>query len=103
MPTYDYKCTGCGHGFEVFQSIKDDPVKICPICNSDVQRIIHGGTGVIFKGSGFYINDYKNKSGNNGKKESFKPESPSKSDKLDSSKSSEKNSSKTDPKPSKET
>jgi putative FmdB family regulatory protein len=57
MPTYEYECKSCGHTFDVFQNIRDEPVKICPQCGREVRRIIHGGTGIIFKGSGFYVTD----------------------------------------------
>jgi putative FmdB family regulatory protein len=57
MPTYEYECKSCGHTFDVFQSMKDEPVKICPRCGREVRRLINGGTGVIFKGSGFYVTD----------------------------------------------
>ena len=61
MPTYEYLCKACGHKFEEFQSIKAEPVKVCPQCGTHaVQRMISGGNGLIFKGSGFYITDYKN-------------------------------------------
>lgn len=60
LPTYDYKCLHCGHTFELFQSIKDDPIKVCPKCNGEVKRLIGAGAGPIFKGSGFYQTDYKN-------------------------------------------
>ena len=59
MPTYEYKCRECQHEFEEFQSISAEPVKICPECQGQVERIISGGVGLIFKGSGFYITDYK--------------------------------------------
>ena len=59
MPTYEYKCRECQHEFEEFQSISAKPVKICPECAGQVERIISGGAGLIFKGSGFYITDYK--------------------------------------------
>ncbi len=62
MPTYEYKCLKCGHKFEVFQSMTADPVKVCPVCGSEVKRLIGAGAGAIFKGSGFYQTDYKNKS-----------------------------------------
>lgn len=62
MPTYDYKCTNCGHTFEAFQSIKDKPLSRCPKCKGSVRRLINGGMGVIFKGSGFYTTDYKRSS-----------------------------------------
>lgn len=60
MPTYDYKCKTCDKVFEHFQAIKDDPLKEC-LCgdNGEVTRMISGGTGIIFKGSGFYVTDYK--------------------------------------------
>jgi putative FmdB family regulatory protein len=69
MPTYEYECKSCGHGFEVFQAMSDAPVKDCPECGREVRRLIFGGTGVIFKGSGFYVTD---KSGS-GKKEKTSP------------------------------
>ena len=61
MPTYEYHCKDCGFEFEEFQSIASEPLQICPKCNGNVQRKISGGTGLIFKGSGFYITDYKHK------------------------------------------
>jgi putative FmdB family regulatory protein len=60
MPTYDYQCKNCGHHFEEFQSVTEDPLTICPQCSGSLQRLITGGSGLIFKGSGFYITDYKN-------------------------------------------
>ena len=69
MPTYDYFCEHCGHEFEDFHSITADPVRICPKCSHmSVKRKISGGTGLIFKGSGFYITDYANKKNNNSTK-----------------------------------
>lgn len=59
MPTYEYECQKCGHRFEVFQSIKDAPKKTCPECNGRVKRLLGTGAGLIFKGSGFYITDYR--------------------------------------------
>jgi putative FmdB family regulatory protein len=59
MPTYDYECTECKHRFEMFQSIKDDPIEKCLKCGGKVKKLIGGGVGIIFKGSGFYVNDYK--------------------------------------------
>ncbi len=58
MPTYEYKCESCGYRFEKFQSMSDKPLQNCPHCNGKVQRLISGGAGVIFKGSGFYATDY---------------------------------------------
>lgn len=88
MPTYEYECRECGHIFEVFQSITADPVKECPKCNGKVRRLIGTGIGLIFKGSGFYITDYKNvKSTDSGGQEKT---SDSKSSKKKTSESSEK-------------
>lgn len=64
MPTYEYVCPKCGHEFELFQSMRDEPLKKCPKCKkTGVKRLVGGGAGLIFKGSGFYITDYKKKSG----------------------------------------
>jgi putative FmdB family regulatory protein len=57
MPTYEYECKTCAHNFEIFQSMSDQPVKDCPQCGKEVRRLIFGGSGVIFKGSGFYVTD----------------------------------------------
>ncbi len=64
MPTYDYKCKKCGHLFEKFQNITEEPLKKCPKkgCKGTVQRVISKGAGFIFKGSGFYITDYRSDS-----------------------------------------
>jgi putative FmdB family regulatory protein len=60
MPTYEYKCEACGHRFEKFQSITAAPIRKCPACNkSKVKRLIGMGAGLLFKGSGFYITDYR--------------------------------------------
>lgn len=59
MPTYEYECQKCGHQFEVFQSIKDKPKKTCPECKCRVKRLLGTGAGLLFKGSGFYITDYR--------------------------------------------
>lgn len=61
MPTYEYKCTACGHVFEIFQKMTDEPIKVCPKCKGEVKRLLGAGAGPIFKGSGFYQTDYKNK------------------------------------------
>ena len=70
MPTYEYHCEKCGHNFEAFQSMRDPPFRECPkeICrqkkwgHGKVKRLIGTGAGIIFKGSGFYITDYRSKS-----------------------------------------
>jgi putative FmdB family regulatory protein len=62
MPTYEYVCSKCGHEMEAFQSMKDEPLKTCPACKRrTLKRKIGGGAGLIFKGTGFYITDYKRK------------------------------------------
>jgi len=71
MPTYDYECTDCGHTFEYFQSMSDEPLQKCPSCGGKVKRLIGGGLGIIFKGSGFYVTDNRSKNaaaGQNGDK-----------------------------------
>lgn len=76
MPTYEYVCRECGHKFEEFHSMSSEPVKKCPRCKkSAVKRLISGGVGIIFKGSGFYATDYKKKTGS---KETTKSQSSSK-------------------------
>jgi putative FmdB family regulatory protein len=59
MPTYEYECEKCGHRFELFQSMSDAPRKRCPKCRGKVRRLIGTGAGMIFKGSGFYVTDYR--------------------------------------------
>lgn len=62
MPTYDYECTKCGHRFELFQSMAERPRKRCPKCRGPLRRLIGPGAGMIFKGSGFYVTDYRSQS-----------------------------------------
>lgn len=60
MPTYDYRCDACGHEFDVFQSIMDPALRKCPKCKKQkLRRLIGAGSGIIFRGSGFYETDYK--------------------------------------------
>ena len=60
MPTYDYKCEGCDHRFEHFQTMSSDTLKTCPECEQDsLRRLIGSGSALIFKGTGFYCTDYK--------------------------------------------
>ncbi|MDP7653579.1 MAG: zinc ribbon domain-containing protein [Candidatus Marinimicrobia bacterium] len=77
MPTYEYSCNECRHLFEYFQKMTDDPLKVCPECSGSVTRLIGGGSGLIFKGSGFYITDYKEK--NNSTSDTESKSSPKKS------------------------
>jgi putative FmdB family regulatory protein len=63
MPTYDYTCDACEHTWEEFQSIKAAPTKKCPQCKkAKARRLISAGAGFLFKGSGFYITDYRSDS-----------------------------------------
>ena len=63
MPTYEYKCVHCNGKFEFFQSMTDEPLKQCPVCNTDtLKRLLGTGAGIIFKGSGFYQTDYRSES-----------------------------------------
>src|SRR5262245_21457367 len=79
MPTYEYVCAKCGHEFEKFQSIKDKPFSVCPedVCaqkkwgRGKVKKKLSAGAGLIFKGSGFYITDYRSE----GYKQAAKKES----------------------------
>lgn len=63
MPTYDYRCGACSHTFEHFQSMSDPLLKKCPECGKKrLERLIGAGAGLLFKGSGFYITDYRSPS-----------------------------------------
>ena len=80
MSTYDYECDACGHTWELFQKITDDPVKKCPQCNKKKARRLFGtGAAVVFKGSGFYQTDYRSESYKKGAKADKKSNSDSKS------------------------
>ena len=75
MPTYEYECTSCKHTFDAFQSMTDDPLEKCPKCGKKLRRLIGGGMGIFFKGSGFYSTD--NRSGGNGSKSDNTSSAPS--------------------------
>ena len=60
MPTYQYACTECGHSFEQFQSFTDDALTECPVCGGKLRKVFNA-VGVVFKGSGFYRNDSRDK------------------------------------------
>tara|TARA_B100001142_G_scaffold324558_1_gene376510 strand:- start:2372 stop:2629 length:258 start_codon:yes stop_codon:yes gene_type:complete len=84
MPTYDYFCKKCDKTYEFFQSMSDAPIENCSICSGKLRRLVSGGTGLIFKGSGFYLTDYAK---NNSKKSAV-------SDSKNTKKKSKKNKSK---------
>jgi putative FmdB family regulatory protein len=67
MPTYEYRCSQ-GHRFESFQRMSDPPLTTCPTCGADAERILSSGAGFLFKGSGFYITDYRSNSYQEGAK-----------------------------------
>ena len=103
MPTYEYRCKSCGHEFEEFQTMSSDPLIMCPKCaKPTLKRLMSSGVGLIFKGSGFYLTDYKKS--NTSSSSSTKPESKtdskpeSKSDSNQESKSDSKQESKPDSK-----
>jgi len=62
MPTYEYECTSCKHTFEISQKMTDKPLEVCPKCKKKLRRLIGAGSGIIFKGSGFYATDYRKNS-----------------------------------------
>lgn len=75
MPTYEYECKHCKKNFDLFQKITDKALDKCPKCGKKVRRVYGGSVGIIFKGSGFYATDYKNKSKSDSK--SAKSQAPS--------------------------
>ena len=79
MPTYEYQCQKCGLKFERFQNIKDEPIRECPKCLGSVKKLISAGAGIIFKGSGFYITDYRSENYKKAEKNEKEPASDTKS------------------------
>ena len=95
MPTYDYECDACGHSWELFQKITDEPVKKCPECNKKKARRLFGtGAAIVFKGSGFYQTDYRSESYKKGEKAASDSKDSKSETKSDSSKSDSKSESK---------
>ena len=84
MPTYEYKRED-GSTFEITQSINDDPLETCPTTGQSVKRIISGGGGVVYKGTGWYVTDYKNGSNKNNGSSGSKSESTEKPESKESS------------------
>jgi putative FmdB family regulatory protein len=73
MPTYEYECKKCGHLFEEFQRMSDEPLCECPRCSGSVSRLPGRGAGIIFKGSGFYATDYRSSSYRQREKDDKRP------------------------------
>ncbi|TWT29859.1 FmdB family zinc ribbon protein [Blastopirellula retiformator] len=96
MPTYEYECDACQHQFEEFQNLSDDPLTKCPKCKKKkLRRLFSTGGGLIFKGSGFYITDYRSDSYKKGASgDSSSSSSSSTESKSSDSKSSSKSTSK---------
>ena len=87
MPTYEYECAGCGAEVEIFHGISDGPKRKCPECGKlKLKKLISSGGGLIFKGSGFYITDYRSDSY---KKDASADKAPSSSESSSSKKPSE--------------
>lgn len=105
MPTYDYRCTACEHEFEEFQSMTAPLLKKCPKCGKNkLERLIGTGAALMFKGSGFYITDYRSdsyKKSAEADKPANEGKSESKSDSKSDSKSESKPASTTESKPEK--
>ena len=79
MPTYEYQCQKCKRRHEASQSITAKPLTKCPKCGGRLQRLISSGSGFLFKGSGFYITDYRSKGYRDAKKKDQPPSTPSSS------------------------
>ena len=99
MPTYEYRCSECGHEFEEFQLITSKPIRKCPSCGKNkVDRLIGCGAGVIFKGSGFYQTDYRSEGYQKAAKAETEAAKPKKSEAKDKGSEKKNSSSKTEEK-----
>lgn len=77
MPTYEYECRKCHRRHEAFQTITAKPLTTCPKCRGRLKRLLGSGSGFLFKGSGFYITDYRSKGYHEAKKRDEQPKSSS--------------------------
>ena len=76
MPYYQYRCNACGHEFEKRQRMSDEPLTVCPVCSGRIRRVVNS-VGVVFKGSGFYVNDARSSNGiKNGTAKTSEDKSP---------------------------
>ena len=85
MPTYNYICSSCNEKSSVFQNMNDSPLTKCE-CGGELSRLISGGSGMIFKGSGFYLTDYTDYGKSENKKKIKKDKKSKSSDKVKNSK-----------------
>jgi putative FmdB family regulatory protein len=99
MPTYEYQCDNCGKEFDYFQSMSDSPKTKCEECGGKLTKLLSAGSGLIFKGSGFYITDYKKSGSSEASGSASKSDAPSKSE--SSGKSEPKSEPKASPTPKK--
>jgi putative FmdB family regulatory protein len=76
MPTYQYECKDCHHRFDLFQKFSEDALTMCPTCEGTVRRVIQN-VGVVFKGSGWYINDSRPSSKESSSSDNGQPDKPS--------------------------
>ena len=76
MPTYQYVCTECGHDFETVQSFSDDALSVCPVCGGRLRKVFNS-VGIVFKGSGFYRNDSREKTPSGAGKKDVKTDATS--------------------------
>jgi putative FmdB family regulatory protein len=93
MPTYEYRCRACGHGFDIVQSFKDESLTICPACGGELRKV-YGAPAISFKGSGFYATDSRRKAGSEGQNDSKKDAKKPDGSQADSTGSKESNGSK---------
>ena len=96
VPTYGYRCTNCGHQFEIFQRMSDESLKVCPNCSQSTLKKVLYPIGVAFKGSGFYTTDYKGAGKSSSSSGNGSAPSESKSDAKPDTKSEPKSESKSD-------
>ena len=81
MPTYGYVCENCGHEFDFFQPITADPIRKCPKCKkSALKRLIGCGSGIIFRGFGFYQTDYRSESYKKAREKEYKTDTEKKAE-----------------------
>ena len=101
MPTYEYRCKSCGHEFEEFQTMSSDLLIMCPKCaKPTLKRLMSAGAGLVFKGSGFYLTDYKKSSSSSSTSSTSDSKPDSKAETKPDSKQEPKSDPKQDSKPS---